>query len=307
MSNAVDIVTVLFNSGDVLDRFVASLVGQQGVQWRLIAVDNASSDGCADRLEALGDPRIVVLRNATNTGFARATNRGLRHALSLGSEFMMLLNNDTAFEPEFLKDLLDARDHHQADVIAPRILYLRDPDHAWYAGGHFNNDWIFKSIHEEADSPDEPDHRIVDFASGCCLGITRAVTDTIDLLDERFFVYWEDTDFCMRLKMEAIPIHYVRGITLLHDSSALTGGPNSQTFIRLFYRGYMQLLMKYFGMVYAGRAALRLIAKHHAHRDNRGRRALPTMAGALVRGYLIALIAPRLPARKFLAAWRRTA
>ncbi|SDD28810.1 hypothetical protein SAMN05444678_11193 [Sphingomonas sp. YR710] len=289
----IHIVTVLYNSAPVLDRFVASLVAQTNTRWRLIAIDNASRDGCADRLAALGDPRIVVLRNPTNTGFARATNRGLRLALDEGGEFIVLMNNDVEFAPDFLGDLLAARMKLDAQAITPRIAYLRSPDKAWYAGGHFDSSWIFKSVHEESDPPDSPDVRAVEFASGCCLGLTRAVLERVGLLDERFFVYWEDTDYCLRLQAAGIPIHYLRRLTLLHDSSALAGGHNSPTFISLFYRGYMQILMKYFGPVYTLRAMLRLLVKHKGHRDSRGALAGPRMLGAMMRGLALSLLQRR--------------
>lgn len=289
----IHIVTVLYNSALVLDRFVASLEAQTHVHWRLIAVDNASRDGCADRLAGLGDPRIVVLRNATNTGFARATNRGLRWALDEGGEFFVLMNNDVEFAPDFLGDLLAARTKLDAQAITPRIAYLRSPDKAWYAGGHFDSSWIFKSVHEESDPTDSPDVRTVEFASGCCLGLTRAVLEQVGLLDERFFVYWEDTDYCLRLHAAGIPIQYLRRLTLLHDSSALAGGHNSPTFISLFYRGYMQILMKYFGPVYTLRAMLRLLAKHKGHRDSRGGLAGPRMLGAMMRGLAMSCLPRR--------------
>jgi GT2 family glycosyltransferase len=288
--NIIHIVTVLYNSAAVLDRFIASLTAQRHVGWRLIAIDNASRDGCADRLAALADPRIVVLRNASNTGFARATNRGLRHALEEGGEFVVLMNNDVEFAPDFLGDFLAARRTLDAQAITPRIAYLRSPDEAWYAGGHFDSSWIFKSVHEESDPPDAPDVRTVDFASGCCLGLTRAVLERVGLLDERFFVYWEDTDYCLRLRAAGIPIHYLRRLTLLHDSSALAGGHNSPTFISLFYRGYMQILMKYFGPAYTLRAMLRLLAKHKGHRDSHGGLAWPRMLGAMVRGLTLSCL-----------------
>jgi GT2 family glycosyltransferase len=284
------IVTVLYNSAQVLDRFMASLAAQAYSSWRLIAVDNNSRDCSADRLEAFGDERISVVRNGANLGFSRATNRGLRQALDEGGNFVIIMNNDIEFAPNFLADFLAARDALRADVITPRIMYLHAPDKAWYAGGHFETDWVFKIVHEENEPANSQPDRIVDFASGCCLGLTRAILQRAGLLDERFFVYWEDTDYCLRLKAVGIPIHYVRGCVMLHDSSALTGGPNSSTFITLFYRSYMQILMKHFGLGYTIRSMLRLIAKNTGHRDCRGVLAWPRMLMTMTRGLAVSLL-----------------
>jgi GT2 family glycosyltransferase len=289
----VHIVTVLYNSAAVLDRFMTSLAAQTHTDWRLIAVDNNSHDGSPDRLVALTDRRIHIIRNHANLGFARATNRGLRRALDEGGDFAIMMNNDTEFAPDFLAGFLAARDALQADAIAPRIMHLRTPAKAWYAGGHVADEWIFKSVHEEIEPANPPASRIVDFASGCCLGVTRTALQRIGLLDERFFVYWEDTDYCLRLKTAGIPIQYVRDCVMLHDSSALAGGHNSPTFIALFYRGYVQMLMKRYGLRYSIRAMLRLLAKNIAHRDSRGSRAWPRMLAAMLRGLAVSWPRPK--------------
>jgi GT2 family glycosyltransferase len=120
-------------------------------------------------------------------------------------------------------------------------------------------------------------------------------------MDERFFVYWEDTDYCLRLKAAGIPIHYVRNCVMLHDSSALAGGHNSPTFIALFYRGYVQMLMKRYGLRYSIGAMLRLLAKNIAHRDSRGSLAWPRMLAAMMRGLAVSWLRPpqvRLSPRK---------
>jgi GT2 family glycosyltransferase len=289
----VHIVTVLYNSGAVLDRFMTSLAAQTHTDWRLIAVDNNSRDGSPDRLEALTDQRIQIIRNHANLGFARATNRGLQTALDEGGGFAIMMNNDTQFAPDFLAGFLAARDALQADAIAPRIMHLRTPAKAWYAGGHFEDEWIFKSVHEEIEPANPPASRIVDFASGCCLGVTRTALQRIGLLDERFFVYWEDTDYCLRLKAAGVAILYVRDCVMLHDSSALAGGHNSPTFIALFYRGYVQMLMKRYGLRYSIRAMLRLLAKNIAHRDSRGSLAWPRMLAAMLQGLAVSRPRPR--------------
>ena len=288
-ASRVTIVTVLFNSAGVLNRFLRSLREQSMPDWELIAVDNASTDGSVARLAALQDERIHVIRNGVNAGFARASNRGLRVALERNATFCLLLNNDTAFPPDFLADLLAAREALAADVITPRITYLNAPDKAWYAGGSFDSRWVFKSVHEEQWSPADVTPRTVEFASGCCLGLTRRVLEQVGLLDERYFVYWEDTDYCMTLYKSAVPVFYVPNCVIWHDSSKLTGGPNSAGFIRLFYRGYVLFLLKHFGLRYTARAMVRLLLRNVAHRDDRGRLASPVIGLAMARGLLEAI------------------
>jgi GT2 family glycosyltransferase len=277
------LVTILYNSRDRLDAFADSLAGQRLSDWRLIAVDNASSDGSAEALERRADGRIALLRNTANLGFARAANQGMRAALDAGAAFVALLNNDEVLPAKFLARFMERRDALRADVIAPRIMRLERPDEAWYAGGHLEDGWIFRNVHEAYDPLDSRETRVVDFASGCCLGLSRHVLETVGLLDERFFVYWEDTDYCLRLKAAGVPIQYVSDVVILHEGGHASGGENSAGFNRLYWRSYARLLRKHFGFAVALRTALRVAAKELG-RPNKRRAPLTALLLALARG-----------------------
>lgn len=287
------LITVLYNGRDCLAAFAGSLVGQDFPGWRLIAIDNASADDGAAMLAGLGDARISVIRNAANLGFARAANQGLRAALAAGAEFAVLLNNDTVLPAEFLGRFRARRRDLGADVIAPRIMHLDRPEEAWYAGGHLDDAWIFRNVHEPYDPADATLTRTVDFASGCCLGLSRAALVQAGLLDESFFVYWEDTDFCLRLQQLGVPIHYVSDVFLLHEGGHTSGGEFSAAFNRLYYRSYVQVLRKHFGFAVALRTIVRVAFKELGRPEKRWPRLLAMLA-AMARG----LVAPlRPPAR----------
>src|ERR1700728_3467917 len=106
MPAQVHIVTVLYNSAAQLPAFLRSLTAQTLQEWRLIAVDNASRDASRRLIVAMDDPRVVIIDNATNLGFARAANQGLRAAFQEGGQVFVLMNNDTAFAPDFFTSLL---------------------------------------------------------------------------------------------------------------------------------------------------------------------------------------------------------
>jgi GT2 family glycosyltransferase len=286
----VHLVTVLYNSADCLAAFVASLTGQECRHWRLIAVDNASADTGAAILTGAADDRISVVRNGRNLGFARAANQGMRAALAAGAEFVVLINNDTVLPADFLARFLARRIELRADVIAPRIMNLHRPDTAWYAGGHLEHDWILRNIHEPYDPQEKTSVRTVDFASGCCLGISRHALSRAGMLDESFFVYWEDTDFCMRLKALRIPIYYVGDVVIFHEGGHASGGEFSASFNRLYFRSYIQVLRKHFGLAVALRTILRIALKELGRPDKKWHR-LSAMLMAMARG----LGAPLLP------------
>ena len=167
------IVIILYKTEDALPAFLDSLLAQTARDWRVVAIDNASPDGSAAVLDALADPRIEVIRNGGNTGFARAANQGVRRAHAQGAEVMVLMNIDTSFGPAFLAELVAARARLGADVLTPRIMYSDSPDAGGYAGGHFDRRWVFVNVNEPFDPADTRASRVVEYASGCCLLLTR--------------------------------------------------------------------------------------------------------------------------------------
>jgi len=295
MTAAIHIVTVLFNSAEVLPDFIASLRAQTLPSWRLIAVDNASTDGSAALLEALGDPRILVVRNGANLGFGRATNRGLQAAMDEGGAVFMLLNNDTSFAADFLAEYVATFERIGAEAMAVRVVYRNDPERAWYDGGHFRRGWVFANEHEHDGALAHVAVRPVEFASGCCLGLSRGVLERVGLLDERFFVYWEDSDYCLRLAAAGVVIQYVRALVVVHDASALTGGPRSPTYIRLYYRGYGLFLRKHMGVRVGVLTMLRMLRKHAPDRDQEGRRVWPQILLAMLPVLVLPVAIPGRP------------
>ena len=259
---AIHLITVLYRSEVGLSTFLDCLQAQNMPNWRLYVIDNASPDVSRHITAAREDPRIILHHNRVNLGFAAAVNQGLRAAAAAGAEFFLIINNDTSFEPDFLRNLLTVREQVGAHVIAPRIMRLNNPDICWYAGGGFYDGSIFTNVHHQEYQPTDDFTAVrVDFAPGCCLGINRTVLERAGLFDESFFVYWEDTDFCMRLKTLNIPVLYVSEPSLLHAGAASSGGESSFTFIRLYYRSYIQLLRKHFGWRRAVGTTVRLLKR----------------------------------------------
>ncbi|MBV8121108.1 MAG: glycosyltransferase family 2 protein [Alphaproteobacteria bacterium] len=143
--------------------------------------------------------------------------------------------------------------------------------------------------HYEYDPHASSAPRQVDFASGCCLGISREVFEKVGLLDESFFVYWEDTDFCMRLKENRIPIFYVPEPSLLHAVSAASGGEFTLAYTRLYCRSYMQFVRKHFGTRRAVATMLRLVLLERKL-FRRNHRRIRLVAGSLLRGLATPLV-----------------
>lgn len=263
--SALAIVVVLYNSRDEVESLWHCLAAQDWRNWRLLVIDNSSGDGAGRYLAERGDARVTVLANTRNEGFAKAVNAGLGRAIADGAQRCLLLNPDVEFHPGFLADLVARWNETGAQVISPRIMLSGRPDHAWYAGGGFDRTWLFTNVHYPY-RPDGDAPRLVEFASGCCLGLDVTVLRRVGLLDESFFVYWEDSDLCLRLQQEGIPIHYVPSVTLLHAAGASTGGERSPAAQRLFHQSYVVMMRKHFGFVAALRTIWRSLAQEWRHR-----------------------------------------
>lgn len=253
------IIVVLYNSEADVRPFWKNLVHQTHAEFRLIAIDNPAGGGddAADYLEHAEDPRIAVIRNKENVGFARAVNQGLRQGYEQGCDRFLLLNPDTLFDPNFLQQLDAVWTGSSAPVIAPRVMYANDPSAAYYAGGHFDYGYVFTPRHDPYS--EGVNIKTVEYASGCCLGITRAVLEKVGLLDESFFVYFEDADLCLRLQSFGYSIYYVEHPYLLHKSGASSGGEFSPAATLLYYKSYAQFSRKHFGLPTTLRNVLRIV------------------------------------------------
>ena len=245
-------VTVTYNSAAVLDDFLASTFAQTG-DWSLIIVDNASTDATRERLARIRDDRVRIILNTDNVGFAAATNQGIRLAIASGADPILLLNNDTVFEPEIFRRLAARLVEQGVNAMSPVIVFDDVPRKIWYAGGHMDWSRGVKNIHDHS----EQDFSVVasadfetEFCPACFMIFTAATFRTIGLLDEDFFVYWEDAEFCERMKAEGLKIVVTPSLTVRHKASSLTGGTSSPFFIYHYYRNRVVFLRKSAGATF---------------------------------------------------------
>jgi GT2 family glycosyltransferase len=242
------VVTVTYNSGGVIGPFLACLAQQDGVAFQLVAVDNASNDDTVEQLRAAADPRIVVIANRDNRGFAEGTNQGIEWCKRAGTDWILLINNDTEFDPTFLSTLIGSAQQLRARVLAPTIVYHDRPELTWFAGGRFSWWRGFQARHDREGAPrlagDKP--RTIAFAPGCCLLVHHSVFESVGMFDPAYFVYWEDVDFCWRLNQLGIDVYYDPRIDLKHKVSALTKGPQGPFSVRHYSRNQVYFLRKHF-------------------------------------------------------------
>ena len=250
-SSRIGLVTVTYNSSGVIEPFLQSVLAQSYSDLLLYVVDNASADDTVAKIDRYSDDRIYLVRNKTNVGFAAATNQGILQALTASCDSVVLINNDTEFEPYLLEKLDIALQQYECDMVAPKILYHHDQQLIWSAGGGFRPLRGYAGFHFGLDVPDEGQYDIarpVQHAPACCLLVSKRVFNTIGLMDPAYFVYLDDTDFCYRALQAGLKLMYVPSATLLHKASSLTGGPESDFSVRYRTRNHVYFMLKHLGL-----------------------------------------------------------
>jgi len=149
--------------------------------------------------------KLIIIKNEKNYGFAEGNNIGMRYALkALNPDYVLLLNNDTVVDKEFLGELVKVGESDEKiGIVGPKIYYYdfngrRDVIN--FAGGKFSM-WKGQPYHigiNEVDKGQYDKIKEVDYVEGSCLLTRREVLDKIGLFDPSYFAYWEENDLCMR-------------------------------------------------------------------------------------------------------------
>jgi GT2 family glycosyltransferase len=167
--------------------------------YKIIVVDNASDNDAQKLQKEFGDT-IHLIRNEINLGFSGGNNSGIEYALKQKPEFILLINNDTVVENNFLDELLiTANSFSNAGIIGPVIGYFNNREKIWSADGKISkirSSGFIKKINMDINSIKFDKN--CTFLSGCCMLIKRDVFEKIGMLDENYFLYLEDSDFCWR-------------------------------------------------------------------------------------------------------------
>lgn len=185
-----------------------------------IVVDNGSSDDSIARIRA-AYPNFLLLESGKNLGFAGGNNIGIRYALSQGADYVWLLNNDTKPAPEALTALVaKARTDSRIGAAASICYYADEPStvEAW-AGAQVNL-WVGYGRNSKVPRNDDWFHSL----NGTSILVARAALEDAGLLDEGFFLYWEDTEFCLRLRKKGWRLAAAPDSLVLHQVNASTGG-----------------------------------------------------------------------------------
>jgi GT2 family glycosyltransferase len=188
---------------------------------RIIVVDNASENDEASKLETEYSGFIELIRNGRNLGFAGGANVGIRAAIEAGTDYVLLLNNDVTADPGFLEAMVTAAGRYKSlAALSPRA-YFHEPRDVIYSTGGMVNLWtgVARQIGrgEKDDARfDRPGRR--DYADGLCMLIPVEALEKVGLLDEEYFAYWEETDWCVRAREKGLRCYYVPEARVWHKA-----------------------------------------------------------------------------------------
>ena len=187
----------------------------------VVLVDNGSGDGSAEKL-AVEFPEVRLIKNEKNLGFPAGNNVALRDALQRNPDYFLLLNNDTLVAPDFLSKLVKvAESDEKIGVVNPKILYFEPSDRIWFAGGFYKPWWNNGKVRgvNRRDVGKYDDIREITFVTGCALLIKTGVVRQIGLLDEIFFLGYEDLDWTVRALQAGFRAFYVGSAVIWHKAS----------------------------------------------------------------------------------------
>ena len=198
----IGIVTITYNSEKVLVPFIDCIIKQTYSNFNLYVVDNNSSDNTCDLLSEIKDDRVVLIKNQKNLGVAKGNNQGILKSIDDNCDQILLINNDVEFESKLLEKLILAQEKSNSSLVSPKINYFSSKNKIWYAGSWFDKKRGFLPIHRgmgEIDYSQYDNVEQVEYSPTCCCLITKKVFEDVGLMDEDYFVYFDDTDFSYRV------------------------------------------------------------------------------------------------------------
>jgi GT2 family glycosyltransferase len=192
---------------------------------QVIVVDNGSTDGSVELIKA-HYPEVLLIALPENGGYAAALNAGIVRALALGAEYVLALNKDTLVPPEALAQLVCRLEQDQTiGIVAPKTLYHSHPDRI-YSLGDRTYPWlpVPKAFgYGWRDRPSLARVMEFDYVTGCAMLIRASLFPEIGLFDVGFFLFYEDSDFCRRVRDRGYRIICDGGTTIYHKANLSTG------------------------------------------------------------------------------------
>ncbi|MFE3765094.1 glycosyltransferase family 2 protein [Streptomyces sp. NPDC059104] len=199
---------------------VDSVLENDHKDLHVVLIDNASDGDEWSRLQSEfeSEVRVTVIRNEENLGFAGGCNTGIRFSLESGADYILILNNDTLVDRDFLSKLLRSAEVNAADIVGPRIVRDDDLQSVWWVPSQINYYYPALSRELSADVSQEVNNLV-----GCCMLVSKRVFESVGLFDEYYFIYGEESDFNLRAVRSGFKLFYCAESMIRHKVSKSWG------------------------------------------------------------------------------------
>lgn len=240
----VGIVIVNYNGEKFQNDCIASLKKMSCQDYEIIVVDSGSTDNSV-RLLREEYPEVHILEQKENVGVAVGNNMGIDYSINLGTEYTLLMNNDVELDKEMLTIMLTNAD--DKNVVVPKIYYYNPSNLLWFAGGRMN--WK-KATGEHIGLKEKEEGQYdriknIDYAPTCSMLIHNSILKKIGKIDESTFMYFDDTDLCVRITDSGYNIKYVPKAKMWHKVSSSSGGEKSKYFVYYNTRNHLYFMDRY--------------------------------------------------------------
>ncbi len=244
------IAVVVLHYGSLTDTLecLHSLSAQDYPHFKIFLVDNGT--GIQELPHTVGSQKIHLIRNPTNLGFAEGNNVGIRAALERGCDAVLLMNNDATAAPTFLSALAKAaQDHPDAGALGAKILFYDEPTLLWHAGGEvdpqtlrcFHRGCGESDLYEKWDTVSD-----IGYACGCALLVKKEAIEKAGLMDPRYFLLWEEIDWCWKIRNAGYRCIYVPEARVWHKvSQGFEGGNRGPSWQYYYFRNRLLFIEKH--------------------------------------------------------------
>ena len=213
------VISVILNTNHREDtlRCLVSLAESTYENHKTIVLDNDSADGSVEAIRK-AFPRVEIIGLSENRGYAGNNNVGITAALAQGADWVFVLNEDTVLAPDCLPHLVTVGESDpRIGIVGPMVYHHEEPAIIQSAGGMISHYW--ESLHlgkDELDRGQFSEPHLVDWISGCGILVRRALIEQVGMIDERYFYYWEETEWCLRAGKAGLWVVHVPQAKMWH-------------------------------------------------------------------------------------------
>jgi GT2 family glycosyltransferase len=231
------IITLNWNGKDDTLECLASLKKLDYPNYVIVVVDNGSIDGSASAIRAQF-PEVTIIENRENLGYARGFNTGLQYAYEQGADYFLILNNDTIVDPQAVSELVKAaQGNEKIGFVTGKVYWYTKPEILQTVGKYRDPKKIVGGLvlvgSGEIDHGQYEKEQEYDFVDDVFLLVNREVYETVGGYDSHFFLYYEETDWCARVRKAGYSILFTPKARIWHKGNV--GGPSIPSPLRQYY------------------------------------------------------------------------